>query len=287
VDVVEREAIRLTSLLIAGEDWAKQYYKAPEQHAELIQQEAKLQVLLVKYYREMSKKAGDFINWDHYNYQAAQAKQAKLSRTKLDFNVDVIINDSQIDDLDQDFIQLTLRTASQIVAIGAQAGEIIYNVPLNIQSTDAIIQALGKKQVAALVGKKVLKDGSIIDNPHPLYNTNDTVRADIAESIKTSLALGETTEQATARIADIINNPARAERIARTESVNAYNAGMIEFGNQSEAVGEEWMDAGATDECADYASRGPQPFGTGWDGEDAPPAHPNCRCAIRLIYGEE
>ena len=287
MDTLEREAVRTTAMLLAAEKWPKIYGKAPDQHAALIQNQARMQLILTKFFKSMAAKANDFVNWDHYDYQVRQAAKATLD--KLDFNVDVIINDDQIDGFDGMFIQLNLKTVNNLVAAGAQAGEITYNRPLGIHSTDAIIQKLSTKQVAALVGKSVAKDGRFIDNPNAAYNITDTVREDIAQGIKVSLALGETSEQATARIADIIGQGGyRAERIANTEAVNAYNAGVMEFGNQSGAVGKEWEDAGATDECADNAAQGIIGIDDTFDtGDDSPPAHPNCLCAVRLVYQDE
>lgn len=286
MDRLESEAVRTTAMILAAESWPKIYSKAPKQHAALIKNQAQMQLILTKFFKSMAAKANDFVNWDHYNYQVRQASKATLD--KLDFNVEAVINDDQLDEFDGLFIQLNLKTVNNLVAAGAQSGEVTYNRPLGIHSTDAIIQNLSTKQVAALVGKTVAKDGSFVDNPNAAYNITDTVREDIAEGIKTSLALGETSDQATARIADIINQDGyRAERIANTEAVNAYNAGITEFGNQSGAVGMEWEDAGASDECADYAAMGIIPFDGDWDGLDGPPAHPNCRCAKRLVYQDE
>lgn len=286
MNVLEREAVRTTAMILAAEDWPKIYNKAPKQHAALIQNQAQMQLILTKFFKSMAAKANDFVNWDHYNFQVKQASTATLD--KLDFNVETIINDDQLDEFDGLFIQLNLKTVNNLITAGAQSGEVTYGRPLGIQSHDAIIQSLSTKQVAALVGKTVKPDGTFVDNPNSAYNITDTVREDIAQGIKTSLALGETTEQATARIADIIGADGyRAERIANTEAVNAYNAGITEFGNQSGATGMEWEDAGADDECAEYAAMGIIPFDGDWDGLDGPPAHPNCRCAKRLVYKDE
>lgn len=273
---IEREAVRTTAMLLAAEKHAPIYAKAPVQHAQMIQNQARMHVTLVKFYKAMAAKAGDFINWQHYNNQV-----------KLDYNVDVIINDDQIDSWDDLFIKVTYKPVNNIITAGAASGRAIYKKPISYRSTDEIIQQLTTKHVAALVGKKVLPNGSIIDNPNAAYNVTETVRNDIATSIKTSLDLGETTEEATARMQEIIGDPMRAERIANTEAVNAYNAGVTQYGEDSGAVGMEWEDAGATDECAEYSAEGVIPFDGDWDGLDGPPAHPNCLCAKRLVYADE
>jgi hypothetical protein len=273
---IEREATRLTAMLAAAEEWPALYSKTPAQHGDLIKAEAEMQVILTRLFRDMAKKANDFVNWNHYNYQS-----------QLDYNVEVIVNDQQIDQWDGSFIKVTLKTVNRAILAGALASEINYKMPLGVSTSDALIQRLTTKEVAALVGKRVQDDGSIVDNPDAKYNVLDTVRNDIAESVKTSLALGETTDEATDRIAQIINPVGRAELIAQTESVNAYNRGVDLFGDLTQAVGEEWMDAGAKDRCREFANRGVQKFGTGWDGLPGPTAHPRCRCAKRLVYQEE
>lgn len=264
-------------LLATGERWAQQYSKAPDQHAKLIKTEAKLQIILTKYFRDMAQNADKIINYFGYH-----------QHMKADYSVDVIINDQELDNYDGTFITLVLDPVTTLITTGAQAGGVIYKVPLNIQGTDANIQALSTQRVAALVGKRVNKDGTIVDNPKAEYNINQTVRNDIAQSIKTSLGMGEDLRAATARVQKVISNPARAERIARTESVNAYQAGLTQFGKDSGAVGKEWQDAGASDVCADNTAAGPIPFDDTYpSGDTEPTAHVNCRCGQRLIYQQE
>lgn len=273
----EIEAIKVTAMLLTTEDWSSEYSKSPRQHAELIKNEAKLQVLLTKFFSEMGKNATNFINWDHYNYQV-----------QLDYNVNVIVNDQQIEDWDGKFIKVTLKVVEDLIIAGALAGEEIYNIPLGITSTNAAIQKLGVSQVAKLVGRRVLSDGKIVKNPNTKYNIMATVRKDIAQAVKTSLGLGETVEEATQRVRRVISDISRAELIAQTESVNAYQAGLREFGRQSGAVGKEWLTAGAKDFCLDYEAEGAVPvdhtYGGGLLG---PTAHPRCRCGQRLIYQKE
>lgn len=281
---IESETVRLTAMLAAAEKWPAWYSRTPKQHADMINSEAELQLILTRLFRDMAKRADEYVNWDQYNFQR---QRTHLSRDELDFNVEVVVNDQQVDQWDGTFMKVTINTIKKAVVAGALASEINYQQPLGVSTSDKLIQQLTTKEVANLVGKRVLPDGSIVDNPNPEYNVMETVRNDIAEAVKTSLGLGETTDEATRRIAEVIGPIDRAELIAQTESVRAYNQGVDLFGQLTKAVGEEWMDAGAIDICVDYSRRGPQPFGTGWGGLDGPPAHPRCRCAKRLIYQEE
>lgn len=277
MDAVEREYLRIRTMLAAGEDWAAVYKKDPKSHAKLITLEAKWQLIMSKFFKELSNKATSMINVGAY-----------YSQVTADYDIEVIINDQPFDDADSSFITVSLDTVTQIVGTGALSGQNTYNMPLGISPASANIQKLGLKQVAGLVGKTINKDGTVVDNPKAAYNITDTVRNDVAQSIKTSLALGENINDATARIQRVIADPMRAERIARTESVNAYQSGLAEFADQSNAVGKEWQDAGASDECADNTAVGPISIDDTFpSGDSEPTAHPNCRCGIRYIYQKE
>lgn len=286
MDQLEAEAIKLTALVRASEDWSTEYAKDPKSHAKLLRTEGQLRVDLTKFFRDMAAQIPRYIRWNAYTSQSRQ----NLAQ-EPNYNVDVIVQDVPVDNYDGTFIKVVFEAVATMTAVGAQAGEVIYGVPLGIQSTDAIIQELTTEHVASLVGKKVLPDGSIVDNENKegIYKISNKTRKDIAQSIKTSLNLGETVQDATDRLTKTIANPARAKIIAQTESVNAYQAGLREFGVQSGAVGKEWQDVGAVDVCHDYAELGPVEFGFDYNGAglQGPTAHTRCRCGQRLIYQSE
>lgn len=273
---LDTEYIKTTALIRASEQWSDEYAKDPVSHARLMKLEAKWQLILNRYFKEIAANAANLISPGAY------------SALKADYNIDVIVNDDALDQGDGTFISVSLEVVTELVATGAQAGETIYDIPLSISSTSANIQRLGTDQVASLVGKKVMPDGSIVDNPRPKYNITQTMRNDIAQSIKTSLALGEKTQEAIDRLQKVISDPKRAERIVRTESVNAYQAGLSEFARASGAVGKQSLDVGAVDRCAEYSAMGPVPIGYLYDSVyDGPTYHVGCRCGRRLIYPAE
>src|SRR5947209_4259187 len=183
---IEAEAIQLTALVRASEDWSGEYTKDPKTHAKLLRNEARLQVELTKYFRDIAADIAQYINWQGYLNQRPQTLDAE----NPNYNVEVIVQDVPVDKYDGTFIKVVFQEMAILTAIGATAGENIYRVPLGIQSTDAIIQELTTEHVASLVGKQVAKDGSIIDNPNATYRISDKTRTDIAQSIKTSLNLG-------------------------------------------------------------------------------------------------
>lgn len=92
----------------------------------------------------------------------------------------------------------------------------------------------------------------------------------------------------------------RASTIARTEAITASNAGQHELWQQARATGllegdrvqREWLvaaDERLCEICEPVPGNGPvgldEPFRLG-DGDEVlyPPAHPQCRCAVRLVF---
>ncbi len=263
----------------AAEDWSKEYSKAPEQQDDLIRAEAKLERQLKKHFRQCADKAETFVDWRQY-----------YSVIRASYDVKVIVLDDAVGNTDETVFELIFDTVALAVAAGAQAGESIYKIPLGLDSLSAEIQLAARIKVAGLVGKKVLSDGQVVDNINSAYRISTKMRDDIRQSIHTSITLGEEQDVAVARLKKVINNPKRAETIARTEAVNSYSTGLDTFGRASGAVGKEWQSVGAVDQCAQYEQLGPVPFDYIYDTLlrlTGPTAHPNCRCGKRLIYQNE
>lgn len=273
---VEREYELTSALIMAAENWGNGYQEAPVQHARLIRIGSRLERKLIQFFKDQAEKAPTFINWWAYR-QAIEA-----------YELDVIVNDVAIEEGNNEFITVVFEDITFATAIGAQAGETIYNVPLGLDSLDSVIQREAREHTAYLVGKKLDKSGAMIDNPRADYRITDKMRNDIRQSIQTSITLGEKVDDATIRLQKTIKNPRRALTIAQTEVVNAYDGGMDVFGRESGAIGKEWEDNGSIDVCAEYASLGPVPFGYLYGGKlRGPAAHPRCKCHRRLIYQSE
>lgn len=276
IEATEDELERLDCIIKAAEDWGEEYQKAPDTHEKLIRTEARLERKLRGFYRELANIiVTRGINW--YSYNGA---------VRAEYSVDVIVSDLPIEESNQTFISVIFEELAVATAVGALAGEVIYDIPLGIQSTDAIIQQLTTQQVGSLVGKSVDKEtGRLIDNPKAKYRVSNKLREDIRQSIQTSINLGEDQAKATERLTKVVKNPKRAALIAQTETVNAYQAGLDEFGRQSGAIGKIWQTVGAVDICAVYAKLGPVPFSYRYGGRIlGPTAHPRCRCGRRLLY---
>src|SRR5680860_651354 len=99
-----------------------------------------------------------------------------------------------------------------LVATGGQFGEIEYGISLGVTELSESVLVAAREQTAGLVS-----------------GVTETNRNLIRESIKQSITRGEDVKESVARIKKVINNPVRAEMIAQTESVNAYQTGLKNF----------------------------------------------------------
>jgi Phage Mu protein F like protein len=96
----------------------------------------------------------------------------------------------------------------------------------------------------------------------------------MGDVIAQGLEAGSTYQEISGNISTMLDNPARADIISITETNRAFNASAIDEYKASGMDGWEWLAyAGACDICGD--EEGPHDF-----GDDYPPAHPSCRCAV-------
>lgn len=283
-DQLEHELEHHNRVIKAAEDWSKEYSKDPETHAQIIKVEAKIERILRGYFRELSTRIATYVDWYAYSVRLHQVQAAAD-----DFTVDVIVTDDAIANEDGIVMKLIYDPIASGVAVGAAAGENIYGIPLGLTDTSASIQQVAKEQVANLVGKRVQKDGTIVDNPKAKYRISEKTRNDIRHSISTSLSLGEDQASATDRLSRTIKNPKRAALIAQNEAVDAYQGGLYQFGIESGAEGKEWQDIGATDVCRQYSMLGVVALNFDYNGAGLlkPRAHVGCRCGMRYVYAEE
>ena len=85
---------------------------------------------------------------------------------------------------------------------------------------------------------------------------------------------------------DEIFSARRAETIARTETVTAMGRASIQAYTSNGYEGKEWRTAGALDGvCNENAAAGAiRVHDIFPSGDDAPPAHPNCRCTLVPVF---
>lgn len=255
---------KLDHLILASEDWAKGYKDKPEVLAKLIKAEAKLGRIMRKYFRTLAKERVDkFINWQLYSAQLIKA-----------YSYSLVVDVTEIDSEQGELISLIHDPILEVVSLGALTAEAQYNIDLGLTTGNQAIL----KQTTKYVGDLV-------------KGVTDTTKDRIKQSIDTSIRLGETMQQASERLRDNgINDAYRAEMIARTETVRAYNQGITVFGQESNATGKIWELSSAPCEiCQENDSGGePIPFEDDYpSGDSEPPAHPNCRCGESLVHSYE
>jgi len=250
----------LTCAIRASEDWESSYKQAPKQLSKLIRKEAELQSAVNEYLLGLRDRVPQFVNWQEVELKPLQASQVPALSDQL------WQNERQL------LYAATSALLVELTAIGIEAGELIYSIPLGIGPLDqAVITAAGT-QTAQLV-KSVTK----------------TTRGLIQTAIKQAILEGDDLTRTVERIQKLVANPVRAELIAQTESVTAYQSGLEHFASESGAVSSTW-DAlsGACQLCAPLDGM-TLPIGEMFVlGNGAtvsyPPGHPRCRCGRILNY---
>lgn len=292
IEKIEAEIERQDFLIKAAENWHNQYRKNKKNFIALLKAEAKFERILRGYFRAFADRSIDYVDWFEY-------EQLRRSIQAADFDIDITINDGPLGNEAGIMFNVIYEVVEDVTTLGGQAGESLSNVDIGTRKTSDYIQKTAKQTAARLVGKRVDKDGIVVDNPRAKYRVSDTVRKDIRSSVSTSLSLSESQADAINRLKSVIANPKRAELIARTETVNAYQNGVLAMGLESGAVGKEWRSVNPLDICGTYARRKVIPIKESFDPDknvQAPGAHPNCvvgsttvhstsnRAATRRIY---
>lgn len=148
-------------------------------------------------------------------------------------------------------------------------------------------------RAAELVGKSWDEDGNLVDNPDADMAITDTIREEIRVRVSEALADGSSA----ADLADEIEGMPgfsgdRAELVARTEIIRANGQGQLAAMRASGVVEQKgWSTSNEEQVCEDCQANEDE-GGIGLDedfpsGDDAPPAHPACMCALVAVMAEE
>jgi SPP1 gp7 family putative phage head morphogenesis protein len=170
-----------------------------------------------------------------------------------------------------------------IVEDGAAAGlkEVGSEIPVAVDRATQWAQ----DRSAEMVGKKWV-DGELVDNPDASWVITDSTREMIQSLTADAIDQGYTTDELAAQMEEnFAFSPERAEMIARTETAQADSQGQMQGYEESGVVeGTEWTtaeDDEVDSDCVLNGEAGIVPLGEEYpSGDTAPPAHPNCRCAI-------
>lgn len=142
--------------------------------------------------------------------------------------------------------------------------------------------AYAAQRSAELVGKRVLDDGTIVDNPNASWRIDESTRDYLRADVEQAMQEGWSAQRLASEIKDnYAFSDARSLMIARTEIAKAdvqgnlqiyKDSGLVE-GKQSLLGSEHDID----DECDDNAAEGVIPLDEAFSsGDDGPPYHPGC-----------
>lgn len=123
-----------------------------------------------------------------------------------------------------------------------------------------------------------------------ITEVSDTTRDAVNELVASAIDQGLTNDELAEQLSDAFGfSDDRALMIARTETANADVAGTLIGFRQSGVVAQkEWdPDAAACEICLENADAGPIDLDDDFpSGDDGPPAHPNCECALIPVLAE-
>jgi hypothetical protein len=271
MDAADRLFEQNLALIKADEDWHDSYKDDERSFTQLLKSESKMQRAMIQYFAGLAIRVPNYVNWFLYNAELHKLKAAATD----DFNVDVIV--TQLPDSEDSLvINISFEPIAAAVAAGLAAAETAY-VPLPEVTHTDMLAKVAQESIARLVGR----------GENAEYSITEGTRTKIRESIKTSLLLGETQDQATKRLMSTagIKDKKRAERIAATESVNAYQSSKLEYAIRTGAVTKRWRAIpGACRICMGNMAAGDIAIKDKFpSGHLKPSGHPWCRCGI--VYG--
>lgn len=245
----------------ASEEWQPSYKKNRKTFKALLAGEAELENQVAEYLYQASERAPDYVDWSRLP-----------ARVQAD-NGPVLNNDADVWKIEEKWLADAVTDAvTMLIATGGQSGELTYGINLGTTPLSKSVLNSAGLQVATLVSQ-----------------VTETTRDLIRQSVKQSIQRGEDVTTAIGRLKDVVNNPVRAEMIARTESVNAYQTGLKDFATSTGAKTKSWESLdGSCVICSplDGVTIDIDEMFVLGNGEevDRPAGHPRCRCSVIYNY---
>lgn len=149
-----------------------------------------------------------------------------------------------------------------------------------------------RDRAAEMVGKRYDAEGELVDSPDADMSITDTARDEIRSAVARGIDDGASAQDVADEIADLGTfSDERALTISRTEIIRANNQGHLASFKEAGIEQKEWSTAEDGDVCPECeANEDEGPIGVDDDfpsGDDAAPAHPNCRCTIVAVVPDE
>lgn len=241
--------------------------------------------------KEKMRKAAD----DHDDLTGAAAGGVQLSTA----DVETIVGDIDLSSLDVvfDAVEASLFDLSADSGLKALA-------QVGVKSTDALVDQVNDRAVAfagqraaELVGKRLLEDGTLVDNPNAKWAITDSTR----DMIRTTIERGLKDNIGTRAIADNIQastafSKERAQNIASNEVANANEQSKLDGYRDAEKLGIVLKKIWLTAEDDDVDEEICQPNGDEGaiginedfqSGDSAPPGHNRCRCTVIPVVEDD
>lgn len=149
-----------------------------------------------------------------------------------------------------------------------------------------------RRRSAELIGKRILKDGSIVDNPNAEYCITDTTRNEIKGLIDDAMKEGWSNQELANKIQSSYSfSSDRSMMIARTETNMADNNITVKSYEKAGIKKKKWLTAhdDKVDPCCTANEKqGAIALNAMFSsGSVAPPAHPRCRCTILAVFEDD
>lgn len=251
----------------AAEEWDPEYQETPNAFVKLLTLEAMLETAVAQYLHEAAERAPGYVDW-------SRLPDPVDAVVKADAGPVANNDDPAWSNEEKLLTAAVLGVITELIATGAQAGEERFKIPMGFDSLHESVMESARTYVAKFV-----------------RGATGTTRKLIRESVAQSIALGEDINDSTIRLMKVIDNPIRAELIARTEPVNAYQNGYYLYAKETGAVTKQWHGlAGACSICSPLIGTTlpiEEKFVLANGKEvDHPAGHPRCRCSLIYNYPE-
>lgn len=151
--------------------------------------------------------------------------------------------------------------------------------------------AWAEARAAEMVGMKWV-GGSLVENPDASWRIDTSTRELLRGFVAEAIDQGWSNDTLAREIEDTFAfSEQRAEMIARTETAYADVAGnMVAYEDSGIVTQKRWILAQERycEVCESNAAQGPIALRSTFEsGDYAPPAHPNCRCDVIPILGDD
>lgn len=255
---LESELIHYHAQSSPGEDYHPDYKKNKSIFKMLVRSDLETEKVMTSYFEDLAERIVHSINWPLFEQTVQKGSISDYIDHEWDgelLKMKVLLTDSLI----------------EAIVAGGQYTEDEFNIDIGWnEKNDPAINFLDK---------------------HTTWlsrTLNRTTEKRLRSALRQSINMGESIGEATARVMKVVDDPRRAGVIAHTESVRAFSQGRLEAGRQMGADRKEWD-----------TTLNPCPICEPLDGDvvkldetfeggfDAPPAHPNCRCLIRLVMPQQ